>query len=85
MRLRVHIATANEELVALVNEGYDALSVVQADYQQRKKQGTYDDSKDVGGIAEPVTAWEHNVEPISKPVESTEWHMPDAGSLGTAW
>jgi hypothetical protein len=34
MRLRIHAATANEELVALLNEGYDALSVVQADYQR---------------------------------------------------
>jgi len=26
-----------------------------------------------------------SLEPIPKPVESTEWHMPDAGSLGTTW
>lgn len=62
MRLRVHIATANEELVALVNEGYDALAAVQAAYQRRKNEGTYDDSKDVAEVVAPVEAWATKVE-----------------------
>ena len=57
MRLRVHIATANEELVALVNEGYDVLSAVQAAYQDRKRTGRYDDSKDVDEVVAPIEAW----------------------------
>lgn len=57
MRLRVHNATANEELVALVNEGYDALAAVSAAYQRRKKEGKYDDSKDVADVVAPVEAW----------------------------
>ncbi|TFH48536.1 MAG: hypothetical protein E4G89_06120 [Methanothrix sp.] len=57
MRLRIHVATANEELVALVNEGYDALSAMQADYQHRKENGTYDDTKDVDEIMSPANAW----------------------------
>src|SRR5947208_1158502 len=61
MRLRVHIATANEELVALVNEGYEVLEVVQADYQRRKKEGTYDDSKHVDEVVAPVNAWAEKV------------------------
>ena len=61
MRLRIHIATANEELVALVNEGYDVLSAVHADYQSRKEKGNYDDSKDVGGLLVPVNDWASKV------------------------
>jgi len=61
MRLRIHTATANEELLALVNEGYDALSAVQADYQRRKQQGTYDDAKDVDELVAPVNAWADKV------------------------
>lgn len=61
MRLRMHIATANEELVALVNEGYAAISAVQADYQSRKEKGTYDDSKDVDDLVAPVNAWANKV------------------------
>lgn len=61
MRLRVHAATANEELVALVNEGYDAISAMQSEYQTRKSNGTYDDSKDVDNLAAPVNAWANKV------------------------
>jgi len=66
MRLRIHIATANEELVALVNEGYDAISAMQAAYQGRKEKDTYNDSKDVDGLVAPVNAW------ADKVVESLE-------------
>lgn len=61
MRLRIHTATANEELVALVNEGYDALSAMQADYRSRKEKGTYDDSKDVDGLVALVDSWANKV------------------------
>lgn len=57
MRLRIHIAMANEELVALVNEGYDAISAIQAAYQKRKDRGVYNDSKDVDELIAPVNAW----------------------------
>ncbi len=61
MRLRIHIATANEELVALVNEGYDSLSAVEADYKRRKEKGTYDDSRDVNELVAPVNTWANKV------------------------
>lgn len=61
MRLRTHSATANEELVALVNEGYHAISAMQADDQARKEKGAYDDSKDVDALAAPVNAWADKV------------------------
>jgi hypothetical protein len=52
---------ANEELVALINEGYDAISAVQADYRSRKENGTYNDSKDVDDLVTPVNAWADKV------------------------
>lgn len=61
MRLRIHIATADEELIALVNEGYDAISAMQANYQRRKEQGTYDDTKDVDELMGPVNTWADKV------------------------
>lgn len=64
MRLRIHIAMANEEFVALVNEGYDAISAMQAAYQERKASGAYNDSKDVDELIAPVSTW------VDKVVES---------------
>jgi hypothetical protein len=61
MRLRTHVATANEELVELLNEGYEVLSAVEADYQRRKEQHTYDDNKDVGELVAPVITWANKV------------------------
>lgn len=61
MRLRIHMATANEELVALVNEGYDAISVMQTAYQEKKGNGTYNDSRDVEELTAPVNAWADKV------------------------
>src|SRR5262245_49452317 len=61
LRLRIHSATANEELVALVNEGYDALAAANAEYRRRKGLGQYDDSKDVPEIVSPIQAWTEKV------------------------
>jgi hypothetical protein len=61
MRLPVHAATANDELVALINEGYEALSTIQTEYKRRKDQGSYDDSKDVDDIVAPINAWAEKV------------------------
>jgi hypothetical protein len=61
MRLRIHAATANDELVTLVNEGYDALSLVQAEYRRRKAEQSYDDSKDVDDVVAPMNAWAEKV------------------------
>ncbi len=61
MRLRIHAATANEELVALINEGYAALSAVKASYDLRKKAGTYNDTTDVSELIVPVDVWANKV------------------------
>lgn len=61
MRLRVHARTANEELIMLVNEGYDAISAMQAEYHRRKEIGNYDDKKDVEELVAPVNSWADKV------------------------
>jgi hypothetical protein len=61
MRLRVHTAAANDELVALINEGYDAIAAVQSRYAERKSAGTFDDSKHVGEVVEPINTWINRV------------------------
>ena len=61
MRLRMHIATANEHLIALVNEGYDALSAMETNYRRRKEEGTYDDANDVDELMTPVNRWANKV------------------------
>jgi hypothetical protein len=61
MRLRVHAAAANDELVALVNQGYEVISVAQADYAARKAAGTFDDSKHVTEVVAPINAWTDRV------------------------
>jgi hypothetical protein len=62
MRLRIHFTTANEELIALVNEGFDAISAMQSDYQLRKEEGNYDDAKNVEELVAPAENWSNKVE-----------------------
>jgi len=61
MRLRTHFASANEELVALVNEGYDAISAMQSAYQTMKSNGTYDDLKNADELTAQVEVWAQKV------------------------
>lgn len=62
MRLRVHVATANEELVVLINEGYEIFSDVQAMYNKRKAENTYNDSTDADELVSPLQVWADKVE-----------------------
>ena len=57
MRLQVHFNTANEELIALINEGYAAITAVEREYRNRKAKGTFNDLQDVGNLFAPVDAW----------------------------
>lgn len=64
MRLRKHLRTAQEELVALLNDGYDAISEMETAYRLKKEAGTYDDSidsKDRTDLVAPVEAWADRV------------------------
>jgi len=62
MRLRVHTAAANEELIALVNEGYEVLASVQVEYRSRAEKGTYTDSVAAADdLIAPVEEWASKV------------------------
>jgi hypothetical protein len=61
MRLKVHLSTASEELIALINEGYEAISAVIAEYEARKKRGAFNDEKDVDDVVVPMNTWASKV------------------------
>jgi len=61
MRLRIHYAAANDELVSLINEGYKSINQIQNVYKRRKSSGSYDDKKDVPEIAQPIEKWAEKV------------------------
>jgi len=61
MRLRIHYSAADEELVTLVNDGYESISRAQGDYKKKKDEGTYDDKKDVSTISQQVENWATSV------------------------
>lgn len=71
MRLRISSSLANEELIALINDGYDSISKAQEDYKSRKDQGIYNDKKDVDEIAKPVEDWVAKVESALKKIFPT--------------
>src|SRR3989442_8260529 len=45
MRLRVSSASANEELITLLNRGYQVLNEIHQDYAQRRQANQFDDAK----------------------------------------
>lgn len=61
MRLRIHFSAANDELVLLINEGYESINEAQEEYKKRKDAGSYNDKNDVPAIAEPVEKWASKV------------------------
>lgn len=61
MRLRLHFQLANEELISLVNEGYERINSVQADYRNRKSNGTYDENRGLGDLFACVDIWANKV------------------------
>ena len=62
MRLRIHVASANEELVSLVNQGYETLAELQAEYRRRVETGTYpDSSKAADDLVAPMDEWTGSV------------------------
>jgi hypothetical protein len=46
MRLKVSAASANEQLLALVNQGYDLNAKIWEDYRQKKADRTFDEVTD---------------------------------------
>lgn len=82
MRLRIHYSAANEELVSLINDGYESINQVQGDYNNRKKEGSYNDKNDVPIISQPVESWASNVSSallkiFPTPLENNLFQNPD--------
>jgi hypothetical protein len=70
MRLRIHAAAANDELVGLINEGYSVIAAIQAEYRRRKDAGAYVDDKNSAEIIAPMNEW------VSKAAEALDRIFP---------
>ena len=61
MRLNISKAAANEEIIALLNEGYKLLSRMRSDYREKKTGNTFDSAKDNGLYAAEMNKWGQKV------------------------
>jgi hypothetical protein len=61
MRLKVSMVSANEDLVALINNGYEVLGAIRRDYAERKRAGSYDKVADIPRYSELIKGWEEGV------------------------
>ncbi len=61
MRLKIPMTSANETLIALVNQGYSALAAIEQDYSSRKSAGSYKEDEDNARYAEQINQWASEV------------------------
>lgn len=57
MRLKITMASANENLVSLINRGYTLLVAIKEDYSTRKNSDTYRESEDNSRYAQQFEDW----------------------------
>ena len=73
MRLKKSKNTAQDELTALVNEGYRVLSWLKSDYAQKKNAGTFVSERDNPGYLKVFEDWANNhVIPALQEIVPTE-------------
>ena len=61
MRLKKSKVAAEEELTALVNEGYNILNWIKRHYHETRGQGTFDSSRDSQTYENVANEWGHKV------------------------
>jgi hypothetical protein len=61
VRLKKSRNTAEEEIVRLLNQGYQLLNTLKADYTQKRKAGTYDAAVDHHRHTNAVKEWGRDV------------------------
>jgi hypothetical protein len=72
MRLKVPAAAANEELIALINEGYYALHAIQSDHQEKRTAGTFNDDTDNTPYSAEFERWADRVLTALRSIFPTE-------------
>jgi hypothetical protein len=61
VRLQVSMAAANEQLIALINGGYQVLANLRADYQRKKAAGVYNEAADNALHRQHIDTWANEV------------------------
>ncbi len=57
MRLKVTVALANENLIALINRGYAVLDAIEQDYAKKKNAKSYNENIDNSKYQEQINQW----------------------------
>ncbi|MFC2056814.1 hypothetical protein ACFLTO_04535 [Chloroflexota bacterium] len=57
MRLKVTVALANENLIALINRGYAVLDTIKQDYTEKKDTKNYNEDIDNPKYEEQINQW----------------------------
>ena len=57
MRLKVTVALANENLIALINRGYAVLDTIEQDYAKKKNAKSYNEDIDNSKYQEQINQW----------------------------
>ena len=61
MRLKVTVALANENLIALINRGYAVLDTIEQDYAKKKNAKSYNEDIDNSKYQEQINQWGNEV------------------------
>lgn len=72
MRLKKSRASAEEELTALVNQGWRDLNEVRGDYEACKEEGTFNADLDNARYRETLQRWSNQVEKVLRDIFPTE-------------
>jgi hypothetical protein len=62
MRLKIHSVTANEELIILINEGYEAIVFAEEEYKRLKEAEIYDDNQISNSLFDNLQIWADKAE-----------------------
>ena len=57
MRLKISVASANEQLIVQINRGYETVSAIRQDYNAKKGATTYDTARDNNVFEEELYHW----------------------------
>lgn len=61
MRLKIPMASANENMIVLLNRGYAVLGAIKEDYPARKQAGTYNQADDNSRYGDQMNQWANEV------------------------
>src|SRR5262245_26652419 len=72
MRLKIPMASANENMVALINHGYSVLASIKQAYSAKKQAGTYSQGEDNSRYSDQINEWVGEVVAMLERIFPTE-------------